>query len=88
MEKSKSHSVHNLHSKPFTANLIWLPFLALVVLAVAGWWTWNSRQDAPSHGTADVIGSRVGEIAPDFTVPTLEGDALLWTLTPAVHPRR
>jgi peroxiredoxin len=75
MEKSKSHSVQNLHSKPFMAHLIWLPFLALVILAVAGWWAWNSRHDAPSRGTVDVIGSRVGEIAPDFTVPTLEGDA-------------
>jgi peroxiredoxin len=74
MEQSKPHADLNRRDKPFRANLTWLPLLALVVLAVMAWLAWNSRPNAPTHGTADVTGPQVGEIAPDFTVPTLEGD--------------
>ena len=57
-----------------TTNPGWL-WGGLALLAIIGWIVWNTLQG--SSGTdivrLDTIGTDLGEIAPDFTVSTLDG---------------
>ena len=61
----KSHAAKN-------AGLLWG---GLALVAIIGWIAWNTLQGA--RGTdivrLDTIGAGLGEIAPNFTVSTLEG---------------
>lgn len=59
--------------KPFITRPAWLALVVLTVLLAGAWLVWNPQQ-APWNEEADTVGSHVGQIAPDFSVPTLQGD--------------
>lgn len=58
--------------------MTWLPIIGIVLVALAGFFAWRSFQSGGSSGSSvplsNVTGTQLGEIAPDFTIPTLEGN--------------
>lgn len=59
-------------------NKMWLVAAGVILIAAAGLLAWRSFQSG-STSTAvtlsDAAGTQLGQIAPDFTVPTLDGGA-------------
>lgn len=65
--RKKARHGKNTHSK----GLIWT---GIIILALAGWVAWNILQPVTSASTpTGRSGVQVGDLAPDFTVPTLDG---------------
>ena len=59
-------------------NTFWLAVIAVVLVAAAGFLIWRSWQGAGGVGSAplaDAVGVQVGQVAPDFIVPTLDGSS-------------
>jgi thiol-disulfide isomerase/thioredoxin len=58
-------------------NMTWLAVFGIGLIAVAGFLAWRSFQSGGSSISSvplsDTVGAQLGEIAPDFTVPTLDG---------------
>lgn len=53
-----------------------LVVIGVVTLAVGGWLLWNAMQSTqtPRVPSSGVVGTNIGDTAPDFSVPTLDGD--------------
>ncbi|MCI0550207.1 MAG: TlpA family protein disulfide reductase [Anaerolineae bacterium] len=59
------------HRNTQSKGLIWT---GIIILALAVWVAWNILQPATSASTSTGReGVQVGDLAPDFTVPTLDG---------------
>jgi peroxiredoxin len=58
-----------------------LIFASVIVLAIGGWVIWNTLQPSQSQtaATSGSVGISVGDTAPNFSVPTLDGET--FTLT-------
>lgn len=52
-----------------------LAVIGVVTLAVGGWLTWKALQTTRTSSviSSGVVGTNIGDTAPDFTVPTLDG---------------
>jgi peroxiredoxin len=54
-----------------SSGLIWI---GIIIVALAGWVAWSVFQSSTSASTpTGRTGVEVGDLAPDFTVPTLDG---------------
>jgi len=55
----------------------WLAIIGIVLVAAAGFLAWRSLQSGGSSSSSmplsNTVGTQLGEIAPNFTVPTLDG---------------
>lgn len=74
MAQSRKKKTSRSHSKGH--NKMWLVIAGVILIAAAGLLAWRSLQ---SSGTSTAVplsntaGTQLGQIAPDFTVPTLDG---------------
>ena len=81
MSKTKKKSTPKNNSSGSVAGkpvfMTWLPIIGIVMIAIVGFLAWRSFQSGGSSESAvplsSTVGTQVGEIAPDFTVPTLDG---------------
>lgn len=86
IKRRSSQTVHNsdgaisIAGKPI--NLIWLAIIGIVLVIGAALLVWRSLQSTTGAGASagalsvllsDAEGTQLGEIAPNFTVPTLDG---------------
>ncbi len=60
------------HAKIQTGPLL----IGLFLVVIVGWVGWNAWQSArgPVVKLVDTVGTQLGQIAPDFSVPTLDGN--------------
>lgn len=65
----------SMHSAAPTAMWLWLG-VAVVTLAVGGWWVWENRVPADTLAAQRSAAPAVGHPAPDFTLDTLDGGVL------------
>jgi len=60
-------------------NMSWLALIGVALVVAAGFLAWRSWQSGGSNNgrssvpLSDAVGVQVGQVAPDFTVPTLDG---------------
>jgi thiol-disulfide isomerase/thioredoxin len=61
-----------VHDKIQTGPLL----IGLFLVGIVGWVGWNTWQSArgPVVELVDTVGTQLGQIAPDFSVPTLDGN--------------
>lgn len=74
---SSASDTMSIAGKPL--NMTWMAIIGIGLIAVAGFLAWRSFQSGGSSSSSvplsDTVGAKLGEIAPDFTVPTLDGGA-------------
>lgn len=84
VQKSKARGDTAQIAGPKSNKMIALGVIFICILAIVGWFGWNVWSGTSEQGTQvgathpdvpllDTVGTKLGEIAPNFTVPTLDG---------------